>query len=63
VLQQQWTGSMRIFRRLLVSRRGATAIEYALIAALISLAAIIAFQMLGLSLVDVFSSITNAMTG
>jgi pilus assembly protein Flp/PilA len=62
VLQQQWTGSMRIFRRLLVSNRGATAIEYALIAALISLAAIIAFQMLGLSLVDVFSSITNAMT-
>jgi pilus assembly protein Flp/PilA len=53
---------MRIFRRLLVSNRGATAIEYALIAALISLAAIIAFQMLGLSLVDVFSSITNAMT-
>jgi pilus assembly protein Flp/PilA len=53
---------MRIFRRLLVSRKGATAIEYALIAALISLAAIIAFQMLGLSLVDVFSGITNAMT-
>lgn len=53
---------MRIFRRLLISRRGATAIEYGLIAALISLAAIIAFQMLGLSLIDVFSSITNAMT-
>ena len=53
---------MLIFRRVLASRRGATAIEYALIAALISLAAIIAFQMLGLSLVDVFSSITNAIT-
>jgi pilus assembly protein Flp/PilA len=54
---------MRIFRRLLVSRKGATAIEYGLIAALISLAAIIAFQMLGLSLINVFGSITNAMTG
>ena len=54
---------MHNLRRLLVSRKGATVIEYALIAALISLAAIIAFQMLGLSLVNVFSSITNAMTG
>jgi len=53
---------MRVFHRLLVNRRGATAIEYGLIAALISLAAIIAFQMLGLSLVDVFTGITNAMT-
>lgn len=56
-------GSMRSLRRLLVSRKGATAIEYALIAALISLAAIIAFQMLGLSLVNVFTDITNAMSG
>ncbi len=54
---------MRSLRRLLVSRKGATAIEYALIAALISLAAIIAFQMLGLSLVNVFTDITNAMSG
>ena len=53
---------MRNIRHLLVSRRGATAIEYGLIAALISLAAIIAFQMLGLSLLDVFTAITNAMT-
>ena len=40
---------------------GATAIEYALIAALISLACIIAFQMLGLNLADVFNTIANAL--
>ncbi|MEL7446769.1 MAG: Flp family type IVb pilin [Pseudomonadota bacterium] len=40
---------------------GATAIEYGLIAALISLAAIIAFQTLGLNLANIFSTITSAM--
>ncbi|MBB4632433.1 Flp family type IVb pilin [Sphingosinicella soli] len=53
---------MHTLRRLLASRTGATAIEYALIAALIPLAAIIAFQMLGLSLVNVFTDITTAMS-
>jgi len=43
--------------------RGATAIEYGLIAALISLAAIIAFTSLGLNLADVFTAVTNAMAG
>ena len=41
--------------------RGATAIEYGLIAALISLACIIAFRMLGLNLVDIFTKISNAL--
>lgn len=41
--------------------RGATAIEYGLIAALISVACILAFQMLGLSLVDVFTTIADAL--
>lgn len=50
---------MRIFK----NNRGATSIEYGLIAALISLAAIIAFQMLGLSLVDTLNTLTNAMRG
>ncbi|MFO6447531.1 Flp family type IVb pilin [Erythrobacter sp. NE805] len=40
---------------------GATAIEYGLIAALIAVAAIIAFQALGLTLAGVFENITNAM--
>ena len=49
--------------RILNDDRGATAIEYGLIAALISMAAIIAFQMLGLSLVDTLNTLTNAMRG
>ncbi|MEO0501319.1 MAG: Flp family type IVb pilin [Pseudomonadota bacterium] len=40
---------------------GATAIEYGLIAALISLAAVIAFTNLGLSLVDIFTTLSTAM--
>ena len=51
---------MRILK-LLRDRRGATAIEYGLIAALISLACIIAFQSLGLNLADVFQTIADAM--
>ncbi|MBN8820053.1 MAG: Flp family type IVb pilin [Sphingomonas sp.] len=48
--------------RLLVrDERGATAIEYALIAALISMACIIAFMSLGLNLSDVFNTAGNAM--
>jgi pilus assembly protein Flp/PilA len=49
--------------RFLEDEAGATAIEYGLIAALISLAAIIAFQTLGLSLTGVFDSIRIAMSG
>jgi pilus assembly protein Flp/PilA len=49
--------------RLLHDERGATAIEYGLIAALISIACIMAFQMLGLNLVDVFTTVSNALTG
>ena len=38
---------------------GATAIEYGLIAALISLACVIAFQSLGLNLVDIFTTLAS----
>jgi pilus assembly protein Flp/PilA len=54
---------MTMIQRLLRDEDGATAIEYGLIAALISLACVIAFQMLGLDLVDVFTTITDAMAG
>ena len=40
---------------------GATAIEYGLIAALISMACVIAFQSLGLNLVDIFTTIATAL--
>lgn len=46
---------------LLRDERGATAIEYGLIAALISLACLIAFQMLGLSLEGIFTTIDEAL--
>ena len=52
-----------MLERLATDTRGATAIEYGLIAALISIACIMAFQMLGLNLIDVFTTISNALTG
>lgn len=52
-----------MLNRLLQDERGATAIEYGLIAALISIACIIAFQTLGLNLADIFTTVTEAMAG
>lgn len=52
---------MNIIRNLFRNGRGATAIEYGLIAALISLACVIAFINLGLSLTGVLGTVTNAM--
>ena len=52
---------MRLFK-LLRDERGATVIEYGLICALISIACIIAFETLGLNLVDVFNTITTALS-
>lgn len=54
---------MTLLHRLMTDARGATAIEYGLIAALISLACIIAFVNLGLSLTGTLNTITNAMRG
>ncbi|KGB53536.1 Flp family type IVb pilin [Sphingopyxis sp. SE2] len=48
-------------RTLLKDQRGATAIEYGLIAALIALACIIAFQTLGLNLETIFTTINDAL--
>ncbi|HTK58554.1 MAG TPA: Flp family type IVb pilin [Sphingomicrobium sp.] len=49
-------------RKLFNDDRGATAIEYGLIAALISMACIIAFQSLGLNLADVFNKIGDTLS-
>ncbi len=54
-------GVMRIFADLLRDRKGATAIEYCLIAMIISLAAILAFQSIGLSLTGIIEAATNGM--
>lgn len=48
-------------RNLITNRRGVTAIEYGLIVALISLACIIAFVELGLTLTGTLGTLTNAM--
>ena len=52
-----------LWMKLLRDEKAATAIEYGLIAALIALASIIAFQMLGLSLAGIFTTIDDALRG
>ncbi len=49
----------KLIRKLRRDEDGATAIEYGLIAALISVAAIIAMQALGTSLNNIFDSISG----
>ena len=49
-------------RQLLKSERGATAIEYGLIAALIAIACIIAFNSLGLNLADIFNTVADGIS-
>jgi pilus assembly protein Flp/PilA len=48
-----------LFARLLRDDSGATAIEYGLIAALIAVAAIAAFQLVGSSLTSVFNGVAS----
>jgi pilus assembly protein Flp/PilA len=48
---------MRHLRRILRDRRGGTAIEYALVATLIAVAAIVAFQNLGNQIDNTFNEV------
>jgi pilus assembly protein Flp/PilA len=50
-----------IFKRILKDESGATAIEYALIAALVSIAAIGAYQLVGGALIAFFTGIANVL--
>ena len=50
-----------IVRRLIKHRRGVTATEYALIAALIAVAAIASFTLLGTRLSSTFSSVATKL--
>jgi len=54
---------MKIFRQLGRNEKGATAIEYGLIAALIAVAAITAMQGLGTQLNTTFTNVSTAMKG
>jgi pilus assembly protein Flp/PilA len=50
---------MKFFKKLAANKRGATAIEYGLIAALIAVAAIGAMSALGTKLNNTFSNVSN----
>jgi pilus assembly protein Flp/PilA len=52
---------LRFFRDLINEKSGVTAIEYALIAALIAVAAIAAFTLVGTNLSTTFSTIANQL--
>ena len=53
---------LSIFRRLMKSEQGATAIEYTLIASLIAVAAIVAMRSVGTKVNGVLTNVANAMT-
>jgi pilus assembly protein Flp/PilA len=52
---------MRFFKNLLNDESGATAIEYGLIAALVSVAAIAALRSMGTSLTEIFSVVSSEL--
>lgn len=52
---------MQYFRKMLKDNKGATAIEYGLIAALIAVAAITAMGTVGNSLNNTFNNVANAL--
>ena len=52
---------LSIFRRLMKSEQGATAIEYTLIASLIAVAAIAAMNIVGGKIQNVLSNVATAM--
>ncbi len=54
---------MQFIRNLLKDKKGATAIEYGLIAALIAVAAITAMTQLGTQLSTTFTEVSDSMAG
>lgn len=52
---------LRTFKNLMQDESGATAIEYGLIAALVSVAAITALQAMGTSLKDIFGIVSTEL--
>jgi pilus assembly protein Flp/PilA len=53
----------RLIRKLRHQEEGATMIEYGLLAALVSIAALAALQLLGPALLSTFNAVANAVTG
>jgi pilus assembly protein Flp/PilA len=58
---QNVTNEKTVLRRLLRGEEGATAIEYGLIAALIAVAAIAAFRLVGTSLSSIFYTVATCL--
>ena len=54
---------MQYLRKMMKNNKGATAIEYGLIAALIAVAAITAMQGLGSKLTKTFNNVANTLNG
>jgi pilus assembly protein Flp/PilA len=54
---------MQFIRKMIKNNKGATAIEYGLIAALIAVAAITAMTQLGTQLGTTFNNVKNCMAG
>ncbi|MBV9932612.1 MAG: Flp family type IVb pilin [Alphaproteobacteria bacterium] len=54
---------MRLVRHVLRDRRAATAIEYALVASLIAVAAIVAMQSLGQNMNNTFVTVNSSVSG
>lgn len=53
---------LTLFRQLMKDERGATAIEYTLIASLIAVAAIVSLNKVGGKVTNVLSNVANSMT-
>ena len=58
---QHMTAPQSLWRRMAQDESGATAIEYGLIAALIAVAAIAAFQLVGTNLSGIFNSVATKL--
>jgi pilus assembly protein Flp/PilA len=54
---------MKFIRKMLKDSKGATAIEYGLIAALIAVAAITAMRSVGTSVTGTFTNVASGMNG
>lgn len=52
---------LKTLRNLLEDARGATAIEYGLVVAIISLAGIVSFSLMGESLITIFDTVSTAI--
>jgi len=61
ISQPRRTRLRTLFTNLLKDESGVTAIEYALIAALIAVAAIAAMQLVGTGLINTFTSVANKL--